>query len=65
MKSFNLAYIDTKEDIINILNKSSLPVVAMQCLIKEIKEIIDLNAEQIIAEERKKEIEKEKEEDPT
>ncbi|KHO39115.1 hypothetical protein OR62_07725 [Clostridium tetani] len=51
-KSFNLVYLDTKEKIINTLNEVGLPVVAMQSLINEIKQIIDINAKEIIHKER-------------
>ncbi|RXI64155.1 hypothetical protein [Clostridium tetani] len=51
-KSFNLVYLDTKEKIINTLNEVGLPVVAMQSMINEIKQIIDINAKEIIHKER-------------
>lgn len=57
MTSSNLIILDTKEKIINILNESKLPVTVMQYIIKDVKEIVDLNAENIIAKER---IDKEK-----
>lgn len=51
-KSFNLVYIDTKEKIVNTLNEAGLPVVAMQSVINEIKQIVDSNVTNIIAQER-------------
>lgn len=51
-KSFNLVYIDTKEKIVNTLNEAGLPVVAMQSMINEIKQIVDSNVTNIVAQER-------------
>lgn len=48
----NLVILDTKEKIIDLLNKSKLPVTVMQYIIKDVKEIVDLNAENIIAKEK-------------
>ncbi|AJA42874.1 hypothetical protein [Clostridium tetani] len=51
-KSFNLVYLDTKEKIINTLNEVGLPVVAMQSMINEIKQIVDSNVTSIVTQER-------------
>ncbi|BFN03920.1 hypothetical protein [Clostridium tetani] len=51
-KSFNLVYIDTKEKIVNTLNEAGLPVVAMQSVINEIKQIVDSNVTSIVTQER-------------
>ncbi|BDR67196.1 hypothetical protein K144312032_14240 [Clostridium tetani] len=50
--NINVAYEDTKLNIINLLNASGLPAVCMRGIANEIKQIVDINTEQIIKKER-------------
>lgn len=50
--NINVAYEDTKLNIINLLNASCLPAVCMRSIASEIKQIVDINTEQIIKKER-------------
>lgn len=50
--NINVAYEDTKLNIISLLNASGLPAVCMRAVINEIKQIVDINTEQIIKRER-------------
>ncbi|BDR72630.1 hypothetical protein K144316041_13380 [Clostridium tetani] len=50
--NINVAYEDTKLNIISLLNASGLPAVCMRSIINEVKQIVDINTEQIIKKER-------------
>ncbi|BDR75279.1 hypothetical protein [Clostridium tetani] len=50
--NINVAYEDTKLNIISLLNTSGLPAVCMRSIANEIKQIVDINTEEIIKKER-------------
>lgn len=50
--NINVAYEDTKLNIISLLNSSGLPAVCMRSIINEVKQIVDINTERIIKRER-------------
>lgn len=55
---FDLKVSETKENIINVLNNSGLPITVIQMIINEIKHIVDLQT-MISLENQRKEANKE------
>ncbi len=55
---FDLKVLETKENIINVLNNSGLPITVIQMIINEIKHTVDLQT-MISLENQKKEVNKE------
>lgn len=51
-KSTNLVILETKEKIINLLEKAKVPITVNQMIIKEVKEVIDEAAENIVRKDR-------------
>lgn len=55
---FDLKVFETKENIINVLNDSGLPITVIQMIINEIKHAVDLQT-MISLENQRKEVNKE------
>ena len=51
-KTFNLRLLKAKEEIFKALNDAEIPIIVSQMIINEIKNVVDINAENIINKEK-------------
>ena len=51
-KSINLIIIETKQNLINVLNKSNLPITISQMLINELLQLVNIQANQQLEQEK-------------
>lgn len=50
-KTFNMLVQETKQKIMNDISESKLPAVVTQMMINEIKQMVDIQAQQILVQE--------------
>lgn len=51
-KPFNLQVVDTKQDMLKVIEQSHLPATAIQMILKEISQAVDIQTQQILEKEK-------------